>query len=392
MNLPNSLGSTGQESLLVPDRDSQPRAARLQFVGHGSDYFPIWISNLLLTIITFGIYGPWAKVRREKFFAQHTRIEGTALDYHGDPIKILLGRVIAFIVLGMTYLQQFSIVLAMIGVALIAAIAPFALQRSMRFRLFNTSYRGLRFGFKGSVQEAYKILAIPAIVFAGLFLLSMTLMGEDPKSLSGWLLIAFFAPMLFYPVAHAYWRRYAINNAHYGSVDTKTTVSIAQFLGVYFSTSAMYALAIAVAVGLIYIGAGLVATFLIIPLYLAFLVMPSIVGARIQKLCWNRKTHLIDQTFNPQPELAQHTTQRAEFLCDLGVKSFVWLQIKNIFLTIVTFGLYRPYAAVNTAKARLESVTISDMRFVDDVVARNAEQKQAIGDEVIDVLDFDFAL
>lgn len=36
----------------------------LTFTGTGAEYFGIWIVNLLLTIVTLGIYSSWAKVRR----------------------------------------------------------------------------------------------------------------------------------------------------------------------------------------------------------------------------------------------------------------------------------------------------------------------------------------
>ncbi len=40
-------------------------------------------------------YGPgWAKVRREKFFHQSTRLAGAGFDYHGKPMVILRGRVV----------------------------------------------------------------------------------------------------------------------------------------------------------------------------------------------------------------------------------------------------------------------------------------------------------
>ena len=34
-----------------------------EFTGSGFEYFRIWIVNVLLTIVTFGIYSAWAKVR-----------------------------------------------------------------------------------------------------------------------------------------------------------------------------------------------------------------------------------------------------------------------------------------------------------------------------------------
>ena len=35
-----------------------------EFRGDGMEYFKIWIVNILLTIVTLGIYSAWAKVLR----------------------------------------------------------------------------------------------------------------------------------------------------------------------------------------------------------------------------------------------------------------------------------------------------------------------------------------
>ena len=67
----------------------------LRFTGNGAEYFGIWIVNLLLTIVTIGIYSAWAKVRRLQYFYRHTELAGSSFDFHGSPIKILIGRVIA---------------------------------------------------------------------------------------------------------------------------------------------------------------------------------------------------------------------------------------------------------------------------------------------------------
>ena len=67
----------------------------LRFTGRGGEYFGIWIVNLLLTILTVGIYSAWAKVRRIQYFYRHTELAHSSFDFHGSPIKILLGRFIA---------------------------------------------------------------------------------------------------------------------------------------------------------------------------------------------------------------------------------------------------------------------------------------------------------
>ncbi|HEX8601991.1 MAG TPA: DUF898 family protein, partial [Pseudoduganella sp.] len=44
------------------------REERFEFTATGGEYFRIWIVNLLLTIVTLGIYSAWAKVRRNQYF------------------------------------------------------------------------------------------------------------------------------------------------------------------------------------------------------------------------------------------------------------------------------------------------------------------------------------
>ncbi|MDR1854861.1 MAG: DUF898 domain-containing protein, partial [Azoarcus sp.] len=50
-----------------PAADEAVVEHRLQFTGSGGEYFRIWIVNLLLSILTLGIYSAWAKVRREQY-------------------------------------------------------------------------------------------------------------------------------------------------------------------------------------------------------------------------------------------------------------------------------------------------------------------------------------
>ena len=51
------------------------------FTGKGEEYFRIWIVNVCATLLTFGIYSAWAKVRRLQYFYRHTRIAGACCDH-----------------------------------------------------------------------------------------------------------------------------------------------------------------------------------------------------------------------------------------------------------------------------------------------------------------------
>src|SRR5690606_34891506 len=68
---------------------------RFRFYGEASEYFSIWIVNILLTIVTLGLYSPWAKVRRLRYFYGNTEFSRRRFDFTGVPTKILMGRLIA---------------------------------------------------------------------------------------------------------------------------------------------------------------------------------------------------------------------------------------------------------------------------------------------------------
>jgi hypothetical protein len=48
--------------------DDLPQRLKVEFTGSGSEYFRIWIVNLLLTIVTLSLYRPFAKARRLAYF------------------------------------------------------------------------------------------------------------------------------------------------------------------------------------------------------------------------------------------------------------------------------------------------------------------------------------
>ena len=64
------------------------------FKGNAKEWFGIWIVNLLLSIVTIGIYSAWAKVRTQKYFYGNTFVDGRNFDYHATGGQILKGRLI----------------------------------------------------------------------------------------------------------------------------------------------------------------------------------------------------------------------------------------------------------------------------------------------------------
>lgn len=141
------------------------------FTGKAGEYFGIWIVNLLLSIVTLGVYSAWAKVRRKKYFYNNTLVDGVGFDYHANPINILKGRIIAFVLFVIYSVASginpiFGILM---GLALFLAL-PWIIVRGMMFNARNSSHRGLRFDFDGKYGEA-------ALVFIAYTLLIFVTLG-----------------------------------------------------------------------------------------------------------------------------------------------------------------------------------------------------------------------
>lgn len=104
---------------------------RLEFRGQGSEYFRVWIVNVLLSVVTLGIYSAWATVRNRRYFCGNTFLDDSHFDFHGDPRAILVGRVIAIFLLagyaGGGYLHPAAPAVTLL---LIAVMMPWLIVRS----------------------------------------------------------------------------------------------------------------------------------------------------------------------------------------------------------------------------------------------------------------------
>lgn len=80
----------------------------------------------------------------------------------------------------------------------------------------------------------------------------------------------------------------------------------------------------------------------------------------------------------------------ARFKCHLPTGGYVWLRIKNMFLTLITLGLYRPFARVSEYRMKLESVTLHVKGGVEQVAGAMVRQQQGgLGDALADAAGLD---
>lgn len=133
---------------------------QLEFNGKGNEFFSIIIVNWLLTILTLGFYYPWAKARKLQFLYGETSLNGDSFSFHGTGKEMFKGFIKVLLIITLLYSLFFLLVylkspfLAIIVLYLgILALLPFAIHGSYRYRMSRTSWRGIRFGYRGDRKE-----------------------------------------------------------------------------------------------------------------------------------------------------------------------------------------------------------------------------------------------
>ncbi|OYT90213.1 MAG: hypothetical protein CFE43_19565 [Burkholderiales bacterium PBB3] len=388
----------------MPMPEHSNRKLRIAFTGSGSEYFRIWIVNLLLILVTFGLYFPWAKVRRLRYFYGNTVVDGEPLGFHGNAFKMFKGFLIvaAFFAL-YSVAGKVSPAAGFVAFLAIAALWPALLKSSMQFRMANTSWRGLRFGFSGSLRDAYAAclpLFVPGVLILGVMLMAPELQEAAPaKAPSGMWLSVFGAVMLFALVITPWlmWnlKRYQHNHYHLGQETTQFSAPARSYywlclkvIGVAFL---IYLLLIAVVVGGV-LGAGalsmagklpkgpmgqvLIGVASVFFSLLAFAAIKPYAVARFQNLVWNgtRSAHM-------------------QFISSLRARHVIALSFKNWILMLLTLGLYWPFASIAMARLRLQAVQVVSTLSPSALVAATANAEgQATGDAAGDFFGFDIGL
>lgn len=351
------------------------RVLPLQFTASGSEYFRIWIVNLLLILVTVGFYLPFAKARRLQYFYGNTLVDGHALAFHGDAWRMFRGYVLMLVLFGAYSVSgHVSSWLSLAVFVVLMALWPALWRSSLRFRLGNTSWRGLRFGFVGTVGDAYRVLlplAIPSLFILGTNAWYLSGVDQSDKEamaqamqpVLAWNGVAMLTLLVMFPWSLAQIKRYQHNGYRYAQQVARMPLRTSSLYGTTFIAAGLgllgvmlLGLLVAVGVGVgailkdhvehlppwLLIGAGGLAMVVLVVAYLAVLFwVQGYFSARLQNLLW-----------------CTTRTQQVVFDSDLPSMRLVAMLLKNLLLTVITLGLYRPFAVVNVMRLRLEAVRI----------------------------------
>lgn len=333
------------------------------FNGSGSEYAKIWFSNLALKILTLGIYGPWAKVRKTRYLYANTEVAGHNFDYTADPKKIFIGRAIVFsIFIIYSISQNISIYLA-VGLFLGFFIAlPWFIKKSLQFKMRYSEYRGISFRHKATALE----------VFLYIFLL---------KALT---IISFG---LLAPLVTFYQKKFIIEKTSYGNHSLSFNGKISQIYLLYLVPLLLalpvFALFIGIALlgvmssGTMNDGTGDGAGLIVAAVWLGVLILPLSFGAL---------KYLIVKYTVDSLEISKFS-----FYLDTKFFKYVWIVISNLIITVLTLGIAYPWCFIRARKYFLDNIYISgNIEEINSFTAATQTEISALGSEALDLDGFDF--
>jgi len=341
-------GDTPAKTAAAMEATAEPDGRlAVEFSGRGGEFFRIWIVNILLTILTLGIYSAWAKVRTKSYFYGNTRIAGSSFEYLAKPLTLLKGRLIAFACLVAYYASELinpflPLILGLIFIALL----PWIVVRSLAFNAHNSAWRNVRFGFTGGTWQAAKAMLL-------------------------WPLAAIVSFGLLLPFAMQRQAAFVIGHSRYGTEPFRFDARVGAFYRLFLIALGIAALGgifAAVAAALLPPAIPVIA----VAVYLVLFVWVNVARNNLVYGHTGIAAHRLEASY--------------EFW------SYLRLGLGNLLGLALTLGLFYPWARVRTARYAAEHLHLQVSGSLDAFSAAQAQAVGALGHEMGDVFDVDLGL
>lgn len=137
-----------------------PEGSAFEFSGNWAAFGKIALTNLLLTIVTLGIYRFWATTRERKYLWSETRFIDDRLEWTGTGMELFIGFILVLVLIFLPFfvlnfvsqalvLQgqvRAGLALQLLAFGLIIYLGGIARFRGLRYRLSRSYWHGIRGG------------------------------------------------------------------------------------------------------------------------------------------------------------------------------------------------------------------------------------------------------
>jgi uncharacterized membrane protein YjgN (DUF898 family) len=311
------------------------KSFRISFHGEGLAFFKMKLVQALLTIVTLGIYWAWARAATLKYIYNNTEFAGSRFAFHGTGKEMFIGMlkaigvfgifIVMFFIAGLIKDKTMSVLLIFCAYAGIFLLVPLALYGTMRYRFSRTSWRGIRFGYAGTLKELYLIYlkAIPLLIIT----------------------LGFYAP--FFQVKL---RKCLLSNLRFGGVRLQFTGEGSDFFGIVIKGSLL--------------------TMLTLGIYSFWFT------AERFNFIWGN----ID---------VEQGTKRARFNATMTGGKFFGFAFPAMLLVVVTLGLGLPWVMMRLIRFYADNMEVIGDFNPDALVQGDKDKIGAAGEELGSMLDVD---
>ena len=377
-----------------PNQTISIKKHEVTFTGSGFEYFKIWIVNIMLMVLTLGIYSAWAKVRNKRYFYGNTQLQGASFEYHASPIQILKGRLIAFVVLlAFTLINNIYPLLTPVTLVLALLALPFVLWSSYRFNTRMSSYRNVHFGFALPLSSAYKYAAIPVLIVM-CFVLFLSVLPEYELQQNALLIsaVATIAFLLFYfsiPYIMAFSQRLIISNFKYGTSQFTSGIKAPQYY-LIFLIWALWASALMVILAAVITLTGSQIFYSLANGPDVFYVATGLLFFIVIFISALQQSYFISRFRNYRFNTTM--VKEVQLKSNVKIMPLAFLLFKNSVLVLLTLGLYYPWAKIAMSKLLAESTYLESAESLDQFVASESGKASSLGDELSEAFDTDLDL
>jgi uncharacterized membrane protein YjgN (DUF898 family) len=309
---------------------------RFKYFGSGLEFAIIYFKNIFLTLVTIGLYYPWAKVELLKYHYQSTALDNNRFSFHATGKEVFKGfiKIYAIVIALYAFLiyasqtQDITLIITatILFYVLLLLLIPFAIHGSVRYRASRSSWKGIHFKYLGDRKELF-LLYLKGIFFT---IITFGIYGA-------WLQVDL--------------RTYVLGHLRFGNLSFRFKGSG----GELFWITLKFIL-------LIYITLGIY----------GFWYYKNIIKFYIDNL---------EVSQNGKP---------VNFKCNIKTAEIVELLIINFFLLIFTLGLAIPWVTVRTFKVILRFIVIEEGLDTECIQQVSYDDYgDATGDDFMDFLDFD---
>lgn len=376
----------------------------IKFKGKGGEFFGIWIVNILLSIVTLGVYSAWAKVRTKRYFYGNTHLAGDGFEYHAQPMQILKGRLVALVALSIWGIaNSFSPTASVVLLLLFYIALPWLLWSNARFDAAMTSYRNVHFSFNAPLKAAYKMILgreITALIVVSLYF-AIVVFAAKASMVLGIVfgLFSFIVLAMVYAWITAGLHTYFSNGFQFGEWKLNAELDTRFFIKTYLKAMAFAIVAAIVLMIAIFstvlsgadfdaIQSGDFTSLMGESSFGVFFI--SYVGSIVLTigLTAYTTTRVRNYIFSQLvAKVQQADSVEYQFHSSMTARGYTWLVVSNFLIQVFSLGLARPWVMVRTSRYIADNTAVfGDMSLL-KASDQSSNVKSAISDEMAQAFD-----